>query len=198
MFAPADGPVKQIAGLLLAAGRGTRFGGDKLRAQLPGEPLGSTLGVVAGRHLRAALPMSVAIVRHGDRALEADLAGVGLRIVRCASADDGMSASLACGVRATRDAGGWVVALGDMPWIDPATIRAVAAAIASGADIAAPSFRGTRGHPVGFARRYARDLCALTGDAGARAIVEREHASLTLIDVDDPGVLRDVDTREPR
>lgn len=183
-----------IVGMLLAAGRGTRFGGDKLRAPLFAASPRPSIGVVAGTNLLAALPTSIAIVRVSDGALEADLAAAGLRVVRCADADDGMGASLACGVRATRDAQGWVVALGDMPWIDPTTIRAVAAAIASGANIAAPSFRGTRGHPVGFGRNYVGELCALTGDAGARSIVERERAFLRLIDVDDAGVLRDVDT----
>jgi molybdenum cofactor cytidylyltransferase len=191
-----------IVGVLLAAGRGTRFGGDKLRAQLSGaaerSTVGpaarSTIGIAAARHLIDALPASIAVVRHGDAALETDLAAVGLRVVRCANADDGMGASLACGVRAAPDADGWVVALGDMPWIEPATIRAVAAAIASGANIVAPAFRGTRGHPVGFARSYGGELAALAGDAGARAILERERAQLTLIDVDDAGVLRDVDT----
>ncbi len=180
--------------MLLAAGRGTRFGGDKLRARLSGGSDGPTIGAAAGRHLIEALPTSVGIVRVGDKALVAELLAVGLRIVECANADDGMGASLACGVRATHDAHGWVVALGDMPWIDPATIRAVAAAIASGASIAAPSFRGTRGHPVGFGRGHVHALCALTGDAGARSIVERERASVTLIDVDDAAVLRDIDT----
>ena len=47
---------------------------------------------------------------------------------------------------------------------------------------------------MGFARGYGGELAALTGDAGARAILERERAQLTVIDVDDAGVLRDVDT----
>ena len=107
-----------------------------------------------------------------------------------------MGASLACGVTAAADADGWVMALADMPWIAAATIRAIAEAIASGADIAAPSYRGERGHPVGFSRRHCQALASLTGDAGARWIIERHLDRLTWVDVDDPGVLRDVDTRD--
>lgn len=188
----------RIVGILLAAGQGARFGGDKLLAPMPAgagraEP-GTPLGVVTASRLAEALPDSIAIVRPRDTRLAAWLQAAGLRVVPCAHADDGMGASLACGVAAARDADGWVIALADMPWIASATIRAIADALAAGADIAAPSYRGERGHPVGFARRHYAALAALTGDAGARSIVERGLARLTWIDVDDAGILRDIDT----
>ena len=96
-----------------------------------------------------------------------------------------MGASLACGVTAASGADGWVIALADMPWIAAATIRAIADAIASGAEIAAPSYRGERGHPVGFSRRHYAALASLTGDAGARSLIERCLDRVTWIDVDD-------------
>lgn len=186
-----------VFGILLAAGRGSRFGGEKLRAPLPeptlGVPPGTALGVAAARSLVAALPDSVAVVRPGDTALSGLLAQAGLRILECPRADEGMGASLACGVRATKGADGWVVALGDMPWIAPATIAAIVAALRAGAGLVAPVYRGVRGHPVGFAHRYHPDLAALSGDEGARAVLKRNAAALMLIDVDDPGVVRDVD-----
>jgi molybdenum cofactor cytidylyltransferase len=104
-----------------------------------------------------------------------------------------MGVSLACGVREGGIADGWIVALADMPWIAPASISAVADAIKGGAEIAAASYRGDRGHPVGFAKSYFRALTALTGDEGARSIVAARKWALQAIDVDDPGVLRDVD-----
>jgi len=137
----------------------------------------------------------IAVVRPGDAALAAALGASGATIVRCAKAAEGMGASLACGVAASADAGGWVVALADMPWIAPATIRAIANALADGAAIVAPSYRGQRGHPVGFSREYRDALAELTGDAGARSVLQRNPDRLTWVDVDDPGVLRDVDTR---
>ena len=75
------------------------------------------------------------------------------------------------------------------------SIRTLAAALTAGADIVAPSYNGERGHPVGFARRHYAALSALTGDEGARAIVHVNRATLRLEATDDPGVLRDVDTR---
>jgi molybdenum cofactor cytidylyltransferase len=187
-----------IVGILLAAGRGTRFGGDKLLAPLResslGLPAGTAMGVAAAIHVAAALPDSIAVVRPGDARVADGMRATGLRIVECANAGDGMGASLACGVISTCDADGWIVALADMPWIAPATIRAVAGALARGADIVAPVYRGTRGHPVGFSRRYFAALCALTGDAGARSVLLAHPDELTLLDVDDAGVLADVDS----
>ena len=186
-------------GILLAAGRGTRFGSDKLLAPLPtsapGARSGTPLGTAAARHLVAALPDSIAVVRPGDHRVAAVLGAAGLRLVECANADDGMGASLACGVAATPHADSWIVALADMPWIAPETIRAVAAALGAGAGIVAPAYRGERGHPVGFARAHFAALSTLTGDAGARTIVAAHPDELTLLDVDDAGIVRDVDTR---
>lgn len=188
----------RIAGILLAAGSGTRFGGDKLLAQLrdgsPGVPAGTPLGVVAAMHLVNALPESLAVVRPGDARLAKLLRDARLRILECANAADGIGASLGCGVAATKDADGWVIALADMPWIAATTIRAVAHALADGADIVAPVYRGERGHPVGFSRRHGEALAALTGDEGARAVIVAHAQAMTLLDVHDPGVTRDVDT----
>lgn len=188
----------RVVGILLAAGRGTRFGGDKLAAPLPrashGVPAGTPLGVAAAMHLVDALTDSVAVVRPGDR-LTGALRRAGPRIVECRNADDGMGASLACGVATTPDALGWIIALADMPWIAPATIRAVANAIRDGADIVAPVHRGERGHPVAFAARHGRALAALRGDAGARSLLAAHAGAVTLLDVDDAGIVRDVDTR---
>jgi len=187
----------RVVGILLAAGRGSRFGGDKLmaplRAAAHGVPAGTPLGVAAARNLVAALPDSVAVVRPGDEALSRLLVATGVRLVECASADDGMGTSLACGVVAAADADAWVVALADMPWIDPTTIVKVADALRAGANITAPALRGQRGHPVGFARRHHAALAALTGDVGGRGILQRNAAGLTIVDVDDPGILGDVD-----
>jgi len=186
-----------VCGLLLAAGRATRFGSDKLLAPLPASTdvaVGTPLGTAAARHLVQAVPTSFAIVRTDAPALSALFAASGLCVVECAHADDGMGASLACGVAATSDADAWIVALADMPWIAPATIRRVVLALQRGADIVAPVYRGARGHPVGFARRHVAALAALTGDTGAREVLRAAGDAVTLIDVDDPGVVRDVDT----
>lgn len=105
-----------------------------------------------------------------------------------------MGASLSCGVRASHDANGWVIALADMPFILPSTIAAVVQALREGAPIAAPMCQGKRGHPIGFSRQYYGELVALSGDTGARDIVNRDCSRVMLLPVDDPGIHRDVDT----
>jgi molybdenum cofactor cytidylyltransferase len=190
-------PEPKIVGILLAAGRGSRFGGEKLLARmnsgnLPGEPV----GVVALRHLRMAVPDVIAVVRPEDHALAAELGASGAHIVRCANAAEGMGASLACGVRASAHANGWIVALADMPWIGSQTISRVVAAIAHKAPIAAPFHKGQRGHPVGFSRDCYDALVSLTGDEGAKAVIAARSDDLVRIDTDDGGILRDVDTRD--
>ena len=188
---------KRIVGILLAAGAGARFGGGKLMAPLPasvhGVAAGTPIGAAAARHLVAALSEAVAVVRPRDPALRDALASAGARVVECARADEGMGVSLACAAQAAADADGWVVALADMPWIAPATIDAVAGALRDGAPLVAPTFRGIRGHPVGFAGAFGPQLRALTGDEGARAILSAHLPSLRLIEVADPGIVRDVD-----
>src|SRR6187397_321405 len=129
--------------------------------------------------MRAALPTVIAVVRPHDDALASLFAGHGAHVVRCERADEGMGASLACGVDASADANGWVVAIAD--------------AIAAGASLAAPVHGGERGHPVGFAASHRAALQALGGDEGARTILANAGAALVRVHVDDAGVLRDVD-----
>lgn len=190
----------RIVGVLLAAGRGVRFGGAKLMAPLPraahGVSAGTPLGAASALHLVAALGDVVAVVRRDDPILEGALAATGARVVACDRADDGMGASLACGVRASADADGWIVALGDMPWLAPSTIMTVAQALREGAEIVAPAYGGQRGHPVGFAKACASALMQLAGDEGGRSIVRARQGAVRQVDVDDPGITGDVDRVE--
>jgi len=177
-------------GLLLAAGSASRFGSDKLRHALPH---GVAIAVQAARHLQPEVSRVVAVVRPGAnetaRALEAE----GCTVTECENAADGMGASLACAARAAGEADGYLVALADMPFVRRSSIAAVREALGKGALVAAPYFRTRRGHPVGFAGRLRGELAALSGDEGARRVVEAHAADLTKVPVGDPGVVRDID-----
>ncbi len=186
---PATG---EIVGILLAAGRSQRFGGDKLAHRLPD---GRPLAVAAADSLRPACDRLLAVLRPGADRLAALLGAAGCETLICLDAERGMGNSLACAVRATPEAAGWLVALADMPYIATASHQQVAAALRCGASIAAAEYRGRRGHPVGFSARWFAALSTLSGDHGARAIVQANDASITRCAVDDDGVLRDVDTR---
>jgi molybdenum cofactor cytidylyltransferase len=187
--------MRPVTGVLLAAGAGRRFGvhggTHKLLQPLPG---GEPLAVAAGRNLVAAVPHSVAVVRAGDLRLAAALGAVGLRIVEHGGADGGIGTSLAAGVAAAPDAAGWLIALGDMPWVQPETISALTQALARGASLVAPLHAGRRGHPVGFAALWRDQLLDLKGDQGARDLIAAQAGQLLLLPTEDPGVLLDVDT----
>jgi molybdenum cofactor cytidylyltransferase len=103
----------------------------------------------------------------------------------------GMGDSIACGVAATSQAQGWLVLPADLPLIQPGTLLEVAQALQTHA-IVVPTWQGTRGHPVGFAAPFRDALMALTGDSGARALVQGHGAHL--LAVDDAGCIHDVDT----
>ena len=182
-----------IAGILLAAGAGTRFGGGKLIQTLNDN---TPICVAAARNLKASLPHIIAVTRPGDTAvLELLQQESDLQVVTCLRAEQGMGHTLAEGVAASRDATGWIVALGDMPLIQPATIKRVAEAIEQGAWFAVPRHQGKRGHPVGINSRFREELLTLTGDKGARDLIAAHPDKIEFIDVDDPGVLVDIDTR---
>ena len=182
-----------ITGILLAAGASQRFGADKLAQILPeGEPV----AVRACRNLLAGCDEVLAVVRPGSEALASRLHAEGAQVRVCADAGLGMGASLAFGIQATPDASGWLITLADMPWVAPETIVKIADALRLGALIAAPCRQGRRGHPVGFARVLGEELMALTGDAGAKSVIQAHLAQLRIIDCDDPGILRDIDKPE--
>ena len=182
-----------FVGVLLAAGSATRFGSDKLLHALPHDV---PIAVQAARHLIAEVPRVVAVVRPGAQALGEALRAEGCEVVVCERAAEGMGASLACAVHAA-DAGpanGYIVALGDMPFIRSSTIAAVRDALAGGAALAAPYFRSRRGHPVGIAGRFLAQLENLAGDEGAKRLLAGHADQLVKVPVGDPGAIRDIDT----
>jgi molybdenum cofactor cytidylyltransferase len=183
---------EDIAAILLAAGAGARFGGDKLLHPLED---GVAIAAHAARNLLAATPDVVAVVRWGDFPLYEMLEQEGCQVTMFQGAARGMGASLAHGVAQARGADGWVVALADMPRVPVAIVKEIIASLAGGALIAAPVHKGERGHPVGFGAALRDELLALDGDQGARAVLERHRNAVKLVECDDPGVLYDIDRK---
>ncbi len=191
----------RIVGVLLAAGRGSRFDPSGARLKLleaatRGCHSGAALAIAAARTLRVVLDEVVAVVAPPSEDNQIELHNLlrseGCTIVVNPRAAEGQGTSIACGIGATSSADGWVIALADMPAIQPDTVRRVVGALHAGAATAAPAYRGRRGHPVGFAALMRSELLASAGDAGARHVLARHPPQL--IEVDDPGVLYDVDT----
>jgi len=186
---------RRIAGVLLAAGKGTRFdpSGASNKLLQPAAS-GKPLVVAAADALLDTLSEVVAVVRRHDDEVAAALAARGCRLAVCAQAERGMGASLACGLRQAADAAGWIIALGDMPYVRAATVAALADALHAGAGIAAPVHDGRRGNPVGFGRRHLPALLQSDGDQGARGLLRSADADVVMVPVEDAGIHRDVDT----
>lgn len=120
-----------------------------------------------------------------------------LLVVIAPDARLGMGHSLAQGAAAPalQEWRALFVGLGDMPFVDPNTLRLLEQALARApADsIVQPRYNGQPGHPVGFAGRFLTSLQTLTGDSGAREVVRQAAAQVIHVDVNDPGVIQDVD-----
>lgn len=184
--------------IVLAAGRGVRFGGGKLIAPLDGAPL------VTGALLTAFLaPVRRVFVAVGpDPAVLRVVKGTAARlaaddrlvVVPIADPSAGMGDSLAIAARAVSDdTAGVFVFLGDMPRIDPATPSHLASMLRDPNDIVAPTYLGRRGHPVLFGATWLPALCAQSGDEGARGIVDSAGRRLIRVPVEDRGIHMDVD-----
>lgn len=180
-------------GILLAAGKGRRFDPAGIRNKLLQRlPSGDMVVLQAAHNLQAAVGRTLVVVPSGSPILVAQLSGKDLAVTECGDADTGMAASLMHGVRLASNASGWVIALGDMPFVRPDTIRQLIAALTQGAGIAVPTYHGVRGNPVAFGRMHLEQLLQLSGDVGARTLLQRYP--VVELAVDDPGVCRDIDT----
>jgi len=184
-----------ITAIILAAGQGSRFRAeagadqDKLLAPCVGRD-GITRPVI--EQVLVNLPATIAgrwLVTSPDRAEVIRLAKLhGCEVLLLRS--PGMGDSIAAAVAASGPSAGWLVVLGDMPFILPASIGQVMAGLGEDG-ISVPVHAGQYGHPVGFGRSFGPALMALTGDRGAKPLFV--NASLQEVAVDDPGVLWDVD-----
>jgi molybdenum cofactor cytidylyltransferase len=183
--------LKEIVGLLLAAGSAKRFGSDKLRHELPH---GVAIAVQAARHLKSEVEPVFAVIRADQNELLESLKAEGCQVSICENAAEGMGASLACATRAAGERAGYLIALADMPFIRRSSIAAVRDALAAGAPLAAPYWRSRRGHPVGIAGKFFNDLLALRGDEGAKRLLAANEKLIVKVPLGDPGVLRDIDT----
>jgi molybdenum cofactor cytidylyltransferase len=154
----------------------------------------ASIGVRSALSLLAGVGNVLAVVRAGDASLARGLRQAGCEVLECEDSARGMGASLAAGVKASRAAHGWIVALADMPRILPTTHRRLAETLTRGARLAAVfDATGRRGHPVGFSSALYADLAALDGDEGARSVIERHRAFLEAVRVEDRGIFFDVD-----
>lgn len=187
----------RVAALVLAAGASARMGGrNKLLREIDGTAL---VRRVVDRLAASNVDDVLVVTGHDAPAVAAAVAGADVRLVHNADYAAGMGTSLARGVASLPEsAAGAMVCLGDMPDFRAESVDRLLARFspATGTEICVPVHRGRRGHPVLFARGWFGALGALTGDGGARTLLEAEDATVLEVVVDDPGILADYDTPE--
>ena len=187
-----------VCAIVLAAGHGSRFqaiagsGSSKLLAECVGRE-GTQRPVLEHtlRNLQGVVDKVLLVTRPDCPPINTLALRYGCELLLLDS--QGMGESIAAAVAAQPDHRGWLMVLGDMPFILPHTLRAVADSLRDN-QITLPWYQGERGHPVGFGREYGPALMNLTGDQGAKRLFK--EGCVQSIDVDDPGILWDVDVPE--
>ena len=170
--------------------RGSRFGGPLHKLEQPFD--GSTvLGATLRHAIESQLPVVVVTTAALAPLVGSLLATRDILVLSAGEAARGMGYSIAAGVAERSGASGWLVLPADMPLVKPGSLLAVASALEQHPVVFA-QHRGRRGHPVGFAAELYSELILLDGDEGARRLVARYPAHGE--ELDDPGVLLDVDT----
>lgn len=188
-------PGRQVAAIVLAAGRSSRMGGpNKLLAEIGGRPL---VRIVAEAALASRARPVIVVTGHQRERVEAALAGLDVVLVHNPAYADGLSASLKAGIAAVPPAAdGAIICLGDMPQVEALLIDRLLAAFdpERGALVAVPTIGGKRGNPVVWSRRFFSDLSTLTGDVGARGLIASYPEAVVEVATTDDAAFTDVDT----
>ena len=184
-----------IVAIVLAGGSGSRMGGSKPLIRLGDLPL---LRHVIDRLKESKVDDVVVVLGHRSAAIRKAVSLEDVRVVENPDYADGMSTSIRTGLRAVKDdAEAALIVLADQPLISSKTInRLVDYFLERKPGIVTPVFRGFRGNPVLIARRLFPEMARITGDIGCRAIFDDHPTEIDTVDVDDPGVLIDIDTPE--
>jgi molybdenum cofactor cytidylyltransferase len=186
---------RQIAAIILAAGRSTRMGGpNKLLADLQGKKL---VRIAAEQALASKAREVIVVTGHQAELVEQALDGLKVKFVRNPDFAGGLASSVKAGIAAvTNDADAAVICLGDMPLIDARLIDRLIEAFAPdrGNLIVVPVAEGRRGNPVLWSRRFFSELMTLEGDIGARHLIARHGEAVAEVPVEGDGAFLDIDT----
>jgi molybdenum cofactor cytidylyltransferase len=185
-----------IAAVILAAGLSSRFGGNKLLAPLAGKPVLRHVAEAAAKS--RAHPVIVVTGNDSDN-IRMTLSPLPLTYVENHDFSKGLSTSLKCGVSHVPDTcQGALILLGDMPGVSAPLIDRLIESFAPerGRRIIVPARHGRRGNPVLWDRDYFPAIQNLTGDAGARALMDRHPEAVWTVETEDDAPLADIDTQE--
>ena len=177
----------EVRALVLAAGSSRRFGKQKLCEKLPS---GITILDQTLNRIKIAVP-DITVVTSIQVYENLQTQKEEFEIFK--QATSGMGATLSYGIRLIKTTDACLICLADMPFIQASTYRRLAAVLTP-ENIVVPVYRGTQGNPVGFGRRFFKELMQLNEDTGGHALLLRYSSLINHVEVDDPAILHDIDT----
>jgi molybdenum cofactor cytidylyltransferase len=185
----------RIAAVVLAAGLSSRMGSNKLLSDLNGQAL---IVHTIERLSKAAIDEIIVVTGHQSIDVQAALKNHKLRFVHNEEYAQGLSTSVRVGIAAAQEFDAAFVCLGDMPLIEAADLNRMIAAfnVVEGRSLVAPVLGRKLGNPVLWGQEHFVDLMALTGDRGARSLIEARRDQVVEIAVTHDGILLDADTPE--
>jgi molybdenum cofactor cytidylyltransferase len=175
--------------LLLAAGSSTRFGSDKRLALLANNKsvIDNTLEQIS----KTQLPVTVCL-KPNDIALQQQLSHRKISWILNQNASVGMGSSIAAGIRLCKQWDATIIALADMPYLSSHTYASIAK-VASSGKIIIPIHHKKKGNPVCFGSNFYSQLQELNGDKGGKDIVLKNPQAIIELELEDEGILKDID-----
>jgi len=185
----------RIAAVVLAAGLSSRMGSNKLLAELHGKPL---LAQTVAQVLASGVDAVVVVTGHMAREVEASLQGKAVRFVHNVDYAQGLATSVRSGIDAVKDFDAAFVCLGDMPLVRAADLKRMTAAfdLEEGRTLIAPALGRKLGNPVLWGHDYFNAMQQLSGDRGARGLLEQHRDAVVEIAIEHEGIMLDADTPE--
>ncbi len=185
----------RIAAVVLAAGESRRMGdANKLTLPVGGVPM---VARVVDALSRSGVAKVIVVTGHEAEVIEHGLAGRPIELVYNPDYAEGIGSSIRAGIGALGDDfDGALIALGDMPLVEPETIDRLVDAFASSAEpsVFVPTYGNRRGNPVLWSAEYFPELLALTGDVGGKSLFHRHARAICEVEVENAGIDTDVDT----
>ncbi len=188
---------RNVAAIILAAGRSTRMGGpNKLLAELGGKPL---VRIVTEQALASRAQGVIVVTGHQANDVQNALHGLNVTFAHNPDFAEGLAGSVKAGIAAVpNSADGAVICLGDMPLIEARLIDRMIESFAPdrGNLIVVPVSDGRRGNPVLWSRRFFNELMTLDGDIGARHLIAKHGEAVAEVPVEGHSAFLDIDTPE--
>ncbi len=186
----------RIAAIILAAGKSTRMGSNKMLADFRGSPM---VRATVANVLASSVDEVVVVTGHENEKVEFALENMNVRFVHNPDFATGLATSLRTGIQAVAGrADAAVICLADMPLVDGSIIDRLIAAYnpTENRNIITPTYKGKMGNPVLWGAEHFPHLTGLSGDKGARHLIEAFKPEMVEVETESDAILRDADTAE--